>query len=214
MKVYISADIEGVTGVSHWDETMPGKEVYTEYKEQMTEEVVAACEGALSAGAKEILVKDAHGTGRNIIAARLPMKAKLIRGWSQHPFSMLQELNQSVKAVIMIGYHSRAGSNKNPLAHTLSYSTISSLKINGWYASEFLVNTFTAATVKVPVVFVSGDEGLCQEIASFNDKINTVAVKRGVGLSTISIHPKLALEKIKEGTENAFKGDYSSLCAK
>ena len=79
MKLYISADIEGVTGIVHWDEADSGKSGYAEFRERMTEEVVAACAGAEAAGVEEILVKDAHATARNIFAERLPRCARLIR---------------------------------------------------------------------------------------------------------------------------------------
>ena len=72
MKIYISADIEGIAGISHWDEARKAHATYQEFRAEMTEEVVAACDGAIAAGAKEILIKDAHETGRNIIAGRLP----------------------------------------------------------------------------------------------------------------------------------------------
>ncbi len=146
MKVYISADIEGVTGVSHWDETDRLKPDYSEFREQMTAEVSAACEGAVQAGAKEIWVKDAHATARNLIAARLPQETRLIRGWSGHPFSMVQELDESFDAMLMIGYHSAAGSDANPLAHTIS-GNIAGLKINGRYASELQMHAYAAALV-------------------------------------------------------------------
>ena len=90
MKVYISADIEGVTGTSHWDEADKKSSDFSEFQEQMTAEVIAACEGALQAGATEMLVKDAHDTARNIIASKLPQEVSLIRGWSGHPFKMVQ----------------------------------------------------------------------------------------------------------------------------
>ena len=99
MKIYISADIEGTTGITDWEEAGKGHPTYQEFRERMTEEVVAACEGAIEAGAKEILIKDAHDSGRNIIAGRLPDCAKLIRGWSGHPFSMVQELDESFAAL-------------------------------------------------------------------------------------------------------------------
>jgi D-amino peptidase len=81
MKVYISADSEGITGTIHWDETENDKPDYSEFRQQMTAEVAAACEGAFEAGASEV-VKDAHGSGRNIIAAKLPLQTRLLRGWS------------------------------------------------------------------------------------------------------------------------------------
>ena len=81
MKLYISADMEGITGVTHWDEVDHNKPaVYTQFQERMTKEVAAACVGATQAGAKEIWVKDAHYSGRNILSEQLPNNVKLIRG--------------------------------------------------------------------------------------------------------------------------------------
>jgi D-amino peptidase len=206
MKVYISADIEGITGTTHWDEANKTHADFGEFQEQMTAEVAAACEGALAAGASEIWVKDAHWTGRNIIAAKLPRQVKLVRDWSNHPFAMMQELDESFQAVLMIGYHSRAGAATSPLGHTMS-GGVAYFKINEHYASEFLLNTYTAALVNVPVVFISGDAGVCAEAEAFIPGLSTVAVKQGVGNSTINIHPQLAVEKIRTGAEAALKGD-------
>ena len=133
MNVYISADIEGITGITHWDETeKTNPDDYIQYQDQMTKEVAAACEGALNAGATEILVKDAHDSGRNILADRLPEDVKLIRGWSGHPLCMVQELDESFDAAVFIGYHSRAGSDANPLAHSMSLK-LDSIDLNGVY---------------------------------------------------------------------------------
>jgi len=173
----------------------------------MTDEVKAACEGAIKAGAKEIWIKDAHDTGRNIMAADLPQSIRLVRGWSEHPYLMVQELDESFDALLMIGYHSFGSSSSNPLSHTLSSSTLNYIKLNGEYASEFLIHGYAAATMGVPVVFISGDEGICKEANKVNKNIKTVVVNKGVGNSVISIHPKLAVEKIKEGVESVLKGD-------
>src|SRR5512135_3300506 len=104
MKIFLSADIEGITGVTHWDETELSHEENAAAREQMTAEVAAACEGALEAGATEIWVKDSHDTGRNLIAARLPPEARLIRGWSGHPFQTLTQLDHTFQAVLLVGY--------------------------------------------------------------------------------------------------------------
>ena len=208
MKIYISADIEGITGVAHWDETEKPKPDYKEFREQMTAEVSAACDGALQAGAAEVWVKDAHGTARNLIGSRLPKQTHLIRGWSSHPFSMVQELDESFHAMLMVGYHSRAGSDANPLAHTHS-SNIASLMINGNPASELQIHAYAAAYVNVPLVFVSGDEGICKEAKSLIPQITTLAVKRGVGDATINMHPHLAVEKIFERVQSALQDDIS-----
>ena len=206
MKVYISADIEGVTGTTHWDETEKPKPDYSEFREQMTAEVSAACEGALQSGATEVWVKDAHGTARNLIAAKLPRETRLIRGWSGHPFLMVQELDESFQALMMIGYHSRAGSTANPLAHTVS-GNIAGLKINGRDASELQMYAFAAALMNVPLVFVSGDKGVCEEAASLIPNIATLAVKQGAGNATVNIHPHLAVEKIRDGVQTALQRD-------
>ena len=208
MKVYITADIEGVTGATHWDETDKKKPDYGEFQEQMTAEVVAACEGALNAGATEIWVKDAHWTGRNIIASRLPREARLVREWSGHPFSMMQELDGTFQAALMVGYHSRAGSGASPLAHTMTGNVIY-VTINGQYASEFMIAAYTAGLVGVPVAFISGDAGICQEAEALIPGLGTVAVKQGTGNATVNIHPQLAVERIRTGVEAALKGDLS-----
>ena len=205
MKIYISADIEGVTGVTHWDETDLHKEDSKVFREQMTAEVVAACEGALQAGATEIWIKDAHDTGRNLISSKLPKEASLIRGWTGHPLAMVQELDSSFAAVMMIGYHSRAGASTSPLAHTMT-GKLAHISINDRYASEFLIHAYAAASLRIPVVFVSGDKGLCDDVAQLNPRIETVAVKQGVGEATVNIHPELATTRIREGAAKALRG--------
>jgi D-amino peptidase len=208
MKVFISADIEGITGTTHWDETDLGKAEYICAREQMTAEVAAACEGALQAGATEIWVKDAHDSARNLIASKLPQEARLVRGWAPDPLMMMQELNETFQAAALIGYHSRAGANTNPLSHTMTGAWVR-VSLNGRDASEFLLNTYSAAMLKVPVMFVSGDKGLCAEVAGLNPAIGTVAVKEGIGNSTINIHPELATTLIRTGVAQALMSDLS-----
>ena len=205
MKVFISADIEGTAGITVWNECEKGKPDYEEFRKQMTAEVVAACEGALEGGAKEIVVRDAHDTARNIIASELPENIKIIREWSGHPFSMVQGLDETFDAVIFTGYHSRAGSDTSPLAHTFTGSLMH-FKINDRYASEFLINSYSAY-VGVPVVMITGDKGLCEEAKEVIPNINTVAVSEGVGTSNISIHPHLATKKIRETARQAVSGN-------
>jgi D-amino peptidase len=206
MKVYISADIEGTAGITNWEEAEKPHPTYQEFRERMTDEVVAACEGAIEAGAKEVLIKDAHDSGRNIIAGRLPDAARLIRGWSGHPFSMVQELDESFDALVFVGYHAKAGSDDNPLAHTLRLR-VAHLAINGEIASEFQIFSYAAALVKVPGVFLSGDSGICADAQRINPGIVTVPVSRGIGPSTLSIAPSLAVKEIRAGVVRALQGD-------
>ena len=206
MKIYISADMEGITGVTHWDEVDHNKSSYGQFQKQMSLEVAAACEGALEAGAKEIWVKDAHYSGRNILAEILPKGVKLIRGWSGHPYSMVQELDDSFDALMMVGYHSRAGQGGNPLAHTLSSSKLDSITINDRQTSEFFLHGNIAAKHGVPLVFLSGDVGLCEEVLEVSPGTTTVATMVGVGDSTISIQPQESLEAIKTKVKSALSG--------
>ncbi|MCH4885942.1 amino acid amidase [Acidaminobacter sp. JC074] len=207
MKVFISVDIEGITGVSHWDETLQT----SPFVEQMTREVAAACEGANLAGATEILVKDAHSTGRNIDPKCLPHNVKVLRNWSMGPLSMMEGINESFDACMFVGYHNGAFMPGNPLAHTFTNTKIQYLKINGRYMSEFEINAMTAHYYNVPVVFVSGDQALCHDAKELLSHIETVAVMEGIGDASISIHPSVAIERIIEGSEKAMKHDLKML---
>ncbi|MHC4599165.1 MAG: M55 family metallopeptidase [Planctomycetota bacterium] len=209
MKIYVSADIEGVAGATHWDETHPDKPDYAEFREQMTAEVAAACEGAIEAGAEEVWVQDAHEHGRNILASKLPEAVRMIRGWSGHPLDMVQELDESFAAVCMIGYHSPSGSDANPLAHSMT-TVFTRLEINGAPASEFLIHAYAAALLDVPVAFVSGDEGLCREVKAVNPAIGTLGVKRGVGNATVSLHPAVAVRRTRKGVAEAVGSDLTA----
>ena len=210
MKVYISVDMEGITGVAHWDEVEHNKSTfYNQFQERMTKEVVAACQGATEAGAKEIWVKDAHYSGRNILAEQLPKNVKLIRGWSGHPYSMVQELDHSFDALLMVGYHSMAGSGGNPLAHTMSSAKLDSVFINDQRASEFFIHGNIAGKHHVPLVFVSGDAGLCEEVKDVSPNTITHATMVGVGDSTISIQPSDSRNSIRNKVKEALLGDLS-----
>lgn len=206
MKVYISADIEGVTGITNWDEAEKNHPDYPEFRQRMTDEVVAACDGAIAAGATEILIKDAHDSGRNILADRLPDCARLVRSWSGHPLAMVQELDDSFDAVLLVGYHSKAGSESNPLAHTITLK-VARVAINGTVASEAMIHSWAAALHGVPVVFLSGDKGICEEMRGFNPGIATVAVSEAFGPSTVSLAPSRAQRLIREGVTAALTGD-------
>jgi len=202
--------MEGVTGVTHWDEVDHSKSIYERFQKQMSLEVSSACKGALDAGANEIWIKDAHDTGRNILAEILPKGVKLIRGWSGHPYSMVQELDDSFDALMMIGYHSAASQGGNPLAHTMSSKTLDSITINDRFASEFFIHGNIAAKHGVPIVFLSGDVGLCEEVKEVSPNTTTVATMVGVGDSTISIHPEESLDAIRCNVKSALSGTLSN----
>ncbi|WP_414473309.1 M55 family metallopeptidase [Microvirga sp. M2] len=202
MKVFISADIEGCAAIATWDEVHKGGTGYQEFREQMTAEVIAACEGARAAGATDILIKDAHESGCNLIVSRLPEYARIVRAWSGHPYVMMFGLDSSYDAALFIGYHDAAGSDTNPLAHTMN-ERIARLSINGELASEFTVNAYTAALNGVPPVFLSGDRGICAAAKRLVPGMKTIALSEGFGRATMSVAPAKAVRMIREGVEEA-----------
>ncbi|WDV44961.1 M55 family metallopeptidase [Clostridiaceae bacterium M8S5] len=199
MKVYVSTDIEGVTGCNNWNETTLGHSEYALFQEQMTNEVKAACEGINEAfdSNVEIVVKDSHDSGRNIIMKNLPENVKLIRGWTSDPNIMIGGIDESFDALVYIGYHSGAGENGNPLSHSMNLKT-NYITVNGLQATEYLLHTYAASEMGIPVVFLSGDAMLCESAKIINPSIETVAVKEGLGDSTISLNPNYACSLIKE----------------
>lgn len=207
MKIYISADIEGITGTTHWNETEKNLPDWNDFAKQMTDEVVAAAKGAISAGATEVVIKDAHDSARNIDINAIPEEAKLIRGWSGDPLCMVSGIDESFDAAIFVGYHNAGGTVTNPLAHTMSVSNYAYIKINDEYVSEFLLNAYAAALYDVPVVFVSGDIGLTKEVQKVNSNIVTLGVKDGIGGATISINPQKAVRETERLVKDSLKSD-------
>ena len=202
MKLFISADMEGTTGISAWVETEKGHPDYARLAGQMIQEVKAVCEGANEAGTVEILLKDAHDSARNIAPELLPENVKIIREWAKNPFGMMAGLDGSFDAVAMTGYHAAAGSNGSPLAHTWDLQN-EFIKINGEFVSEFQMNAYIAAYFKVPVVFVSGDKMLCETAKALIPAITAIPVSEGLGNASISIHPTKALSLIRQGIKTA-----------
>jgi D-amino peptidase len=210
MKIFLSADIEGTAGIAAWDEAERSHRDYAEFRALMTAEVVAACEGARAAGATEVLVRDAHDSGRNLILDRLPNYVRIVRGWSGHPDAMMFGLDAGFHAAIYTGYHSRAGSEANPLAHTTNLR-ISRLLLNGEVASEFTINALAAARYSVPSAFLSGDAGICAEASERIPGIGVVATLEGYGRATLSLSPARAAAAIREGVAVALSRDLSAL---
>ena len=160
MKLFISADIEGCAGVALAYETHKNEAAYGEFAKQMTKEVVAACEAAHEAGADEIVVKDGHGDATNIDPLCMPDYVTLIRGKSGHPYNMMSGLDDSFDGVMYIGYHAPAGNPGFAISHTSTGNSLY-IRLNGSCMSEFMLNSYTAASHKVPVLFLSGDSTIC-----------------------------------------------------
>lgn len=202
MKLFISADIEGTTGIAHWNETEKNHPDWQYFADQMSREVAAACQGAIDAGYDEIWVKDAHDSARNINPRLLPECVRIFRGWTGEYPSMMAGLDATFDGVVFTGYHSGAGWSTNPLSHTMNGRN-NQVLINGVKASELTLNALCAAHFGVPVYCVTGDRGLCEYIQSVNPNIAAVPVNEGVGGGVLSIHPDLAVKRIRETVADA-----------
>lgn len=117
LHIYISADMEGVAGVTTWEEVDPsGGTAYQRACRLLAGEVNAAIRGALAAGAVRIVVNDAHNRMYNLGSEALSPKARLITG-APKPLGMMEGIGSGFSAAFFLGYHARAGSPGN-LAHT------------------------------------------------------------------------------------------------
>jgi len=203
LKVFISVDMEGVAGLIHWDETSEGGADYPLFRKLMTLETNAAITGALEAGATEIVVRDSHGSARNILPDLLRPEARLIREWNS-PLSMMEGIDKTFDAVVFIGYHARAGTPDAVLKHTMSLSLYDVI-LNGVRMPEGAWNAAIAGYFDVPVVFLSGDSAICRQIQEIIGKIETAAVKDGMGPAASMIHPTKAQEMIQKGVAAALR---------
>jgi D-amino peptidase len=202
LKVFVSVDMEGLCGVVNWEEVSRDGKDYDYFRNIMAKETNAAIVGALEAGATEIIVRDSHGSGRNILPDMLIKKAKLLRDWSGSHKSMMEGIDETFDAVVFIGYHAKAGTPDATLEHTMSGS-IMDISINGISMPEAGINAFIAGYYNVPVIFLSGDLAICEQAENLFGEIETVAVKEGIGKAALNLHPDVAYEKIKKGVETA-----------
>jgi D-amino peptidase len=205
LKILISVDMEGITGIVSADEcNRRVSDDYQYFRKIMTLEANAAVEGALAGGATEIVVRDAHDTGRNILPDLLHKNARLLRDWSFGPKEMMEGIDETFGAAVFIGYHASAGTPNAILEHTWS-GRITDFKINGVSLPEAGLNALIAGHFNVPVVFISGDQAVCDQVRGLLGEIESVAVKKGIGAATLSLHPEVSGQLIKEGVERALR---------
>ncbi|GAA4071062.1 M55 family metallopeptidase [Streptomyces shaanxiensis] len=175
MRIYITADMEGVTGLVDAQDVQPGGRDYERGRQAMAEDVNAAVRGALAAGATDITVNDAHGPMRNLLPDALHPAARLIRGKPKQ-MGMLEGLAPEHDAVICVGYHSRAGA-LGVLSHSFMGHEIEDIWLDGRPVGEIGLAHATAAALGVPVAVLTGDDGACTEMTEWDASVTTVAVK-------------------------------------
>jgi D-amino peptidase len=205
LKVFISVDMEGISGVVDRDQTSATGQDYERFRKLMTAEANAAIDGARDAGATHIVVNDSHGSHRNLLIEELHAPAELISN-NIKPMGMMAGLDDSYDAAIFIGYHAKASSAEGVLAHTGNGSTIADVRVNGRSVGEGGINIHAAGALGVPVVLVSGDQAAIAEVRELVPNIEGVQVKEAIGTAAArSLRPEEAARLIREGTARAIR---------
>ena len=196
MKILIAVDMEGITGVTNWDQVTPGHSEYVRFRKLMTQDVNAAIRGAIDAGADDIIVADGHWNGSNLLIEELDPRARLNSG-SPSPFSMMQGIDESVDGVFFVGYHARNGTPNAILDHTWSSKTVANVWLNGILTGEFGLNGAVAGHFGVPVILATGDQTACAQIVEQLGEMETAVVKQATGrFAAECLSPQVTQEMI------------------
>lgn len=196
MKIYISCDAEGISGVHRPPEEIP------EIRTLMTRDVNAAVAGARAAGATGIVVWDMHDGGKTLLYEELDEGAEYIQG--SPPVVRLPGLDGSFAGVFLIGYHAMQGTANAVCDHTMSSATWQRLSINGVTLGEVGQDALWAGRLGVPVVLVTGDDKVCAEARALLGDVETAQVKIGLGRHTARmLSAKAARQLIYERAASA-----------
>lgn len=203
MKIYISADMEGVVGAVTGEQLSPTGFEYQRFREFMTQEVNAAIEGAVEAGATEIVVSDSHGNAQNLLIEKLPKNTLLVRGFPR-PLVMMQGIDAGFDGVIFLGYHAGTTNPQGVRAHTMSSARLANVQLNNISMPEGGFNAAIAGHFNVPVIMVSGDDAAVKEVTALLGDIEGAVVKWNYGFhSEITMMPEAAYALIREKAKKA-----------
>lgn len=196
MRLYISADIEGVAGVVSPLHGRPGNPEYERARRLMTEEVNAAVEGAFAGGATEVLVNDGHGSMVNLLPEALDPRAELILG-KPKPANMCAGLDAGHGGMFCLGYHAGAG-RRGVLAHTVSGFAFGAIRLNDRPCSEATLNGAYAGSLGVPVLLLSGDDATAAECGAHFPGARLVVTKQALGQRAArGVSPAVARERLR-----------------
>ena len=203
LKIFISADMEGVVGAVTGEQLSPGGFEYERFRAFMTEEVNAAIDAARAAGATEFVIADAHGNGQNLLIERLPDDVTVIRSWPR-ALSMMAGIDDSFDGVIFLGYHTSTANMRGVRAHTMSSASITSVRLNGIEMTEGSMNAAIAGHYGVPVILVSGDDAAVAENQVLIGNVEGAVVKWAKGFHAAeTLTPEAAYEVIRTRTASA-----------
>ena len=206
LKIYISADMEGITGVVTGEQLGPQGFEYARFREFMTQEVNAAIEGAMAAGATDIVISDSHGNGQNLLIEKLaPANVLIVRSWPR-PLGMMQGIDETFAGAIFIGYHTGTTNLDGVRAHTLSSARLTDVRLKGVSVSEAGLNAAIAGHFNVPVIMVSGDDAVVKETTALLGNIEGAVVKWASGFhSAKTMTQQMSYVLIREKAQRAVK---------
>jgi D-amino peptidase len=206
MKVFISSDIEGTAGIVDREHVHgPGAE-YELGRQLLTDEVNAAIDGAVQAGATHVLVNDSHGAMHNLRPGALHHQASYLSG-RHKPLYMMEGLDATFDAIFLVAYHGAVGAERAVLSHTYNPAAVWEVRLNGVAVGESGVNALVAVHYGVPVTLITGDDVTAEEARPFLPATEAVVVKRAITRSAAeSLHPERACELIRAGAARALEG--------
>jgi D-amino peptidase len=205
-KVYISADMEGIAGVVTNEQLGPPGFEYQRFREFMTNEVLAAIEGARAGGATEILVSDSHGNGQNLLIEKFPKDVQIVRSWPR-PLMMMEGIDTTFDAVLFVGYHTSTTNTEGVRAHTMSSANLADVRLNGVSVPEAGLNAAIAGHFGVPIALITGDAAIVKEAQGLLANVEGAVVKWPYGFhSARTLTPEASCELIREKAKSAVAG--------
>lgn len=205
MKIWISCDMEGVAGVVDWDQCRPGGDGYALGCALMQDEVNAAIEGAIAAGATEFVVNDSHGRMANLDPRKIAGRASYLSG-RHKPLYMVEGLDASFDAVFLVGYHGSISGRPSTLSHTYNPEVFAGVRVNGEYVGESGINALVMAHYGTPIGLVCGDRVTAEEAAPFAPDAVSVLTKESITRgAALNLHPDESVRLIRAGAEEAVR---------
>ncbi|MFI5315185.1 MAG: M55 family metallopeptidase [Myxococcota bacterium] len=206
MKVWISVDMEGISGLVRWADVISAGMDFQRNRRFMTADANAAIAGAFAAGAGEVVVEENHGVEElcDLVLDEIDPRCRVVRGAGRPTATTMAGLGAQTGVVLFVGHHARAGSFPGIMAHTVSYDRFREVRVGGAPVGESEIMTIRAGELGVPVGMVSGDQIVCAELAKRAPWIEAVCVKRA--LSNVSgdvIPPARARDSIRSGAQRA-----------
>lgn len=205
VKIFISIDMEGITGVVQPAQLGPDGFEYGRAREWMTGEARAAIDGAKAAGATEIVIADSHGNAQSLLIDQLPDDVRVVRGFPR-PLEMMQGIDDTFAGAVFIGYHASEFGESAVRGHTISSARLLGVRLNGMEVSEGVLNAAIAGHFGVPVIFISGDRAAVEQFRKTVPTAEGAIVKEGYGYhSALTVTPARGREMIRHGVDRAVR---------